>query len=207
MSYFHTSPQPMKHIFTPSSRFWCHDILHRSSRNTVEPASMDGAFAELLSSSWTHCRTTRSLRHRSICFKMYAGFMWFYDILCQWIWYGLACIKAHHFFVADSVLQRFQCVVMDYPHDEGLCIHAELNPQLWGLWSLPFLYSSADDFWTEEDPTSPDFHVIWWCGDAKCSDWEEVGTDSSPSWPRSIPRILGYHQASGWRCDAQCNFY
>ena len=98
MSYFHTSPQPMKHIFTPSSRFWCHDILHRSSRNTVEPASMDGAFAELLSSSWTHCRTTRSLRHRSICFKMYAGFMWFYDILCQWIWYGLACIKAHHIF-------------------------------------------------------------------------------------------------------------
>lgn len=141
----------------------------------------------------------------SICFKMYAGFMWFYDILCQWIWYGLACIKAHHFFVADSVLQRFQCVVMDYP-DEGLCIH-ELNPQLWGLWSLPFLYSSADDFWTEEDPTSPDFHVIWWCGDAKCSDWEKVGTDSSPSWPRSIPRILGYHQASGWRCDARCAIF
>lgn len=72
-----------------------------------------------------------------------------------------------------------------------------------GLWSLPFLYSRADDFWTEEDPTSPDLHVLWRCGDAKGSHWEEAGTDSSPSWPRSLPWVFGDHQASGWRCDAR----
>ena len=141
----------------------------------------------------------------SICFKMYAGFMWFYDILCQWIWYGLACIKAHHFFC--GWFSSAKVSVCSHGLSRWGTLHPWIKPTTVRSMIFALLYSSADDFWTEEDPTSPDFHVIWWCGDAKCSDWEEVGTDSSPSWPRSIPRILGYHQASGWRCDAQCNFY